>query len=1466
MSKMKTKTIFSNLLQHSEKTAVVANGVDLTYAQLSDKAVTMSQNLVKLGVMRGDVIALYSDRSVNTVIGMLAIMMAGASYTVIEITEKKIECVNHTKEVSPDYVLTETLDSELFVDHFNIFTYQQLLEVTDEKIELPDLHTNDIAYVLYTSGSTGKPKGVKISYGNIQHYTTSIAAVTDITSSLNYGHLSTLAADLGNTSLFLSLHTGGCLHLIDQYTRKDPKKLIDYFRQSNIDFVKITPSHWSAIFQSYSGNINEFPRLTHLVFGGEPLLKTVVEKALAANVANHIFNHYGPTEATVGVSALKIHDANHIKNIITDVIPIGAPLGQTYFAVDTGNNCFKSKSAKGELFIGGPSVSMGYRGLPEENEKRFVNIKAENGQIIRCYRSGDYVELDEYGVASFIGRIDRQVKISGYRVELESIENIMRENLPIEGASVAYFEYKNKKWLVAAITSPTQEIDNVKENLQNVLPSHMVPQRTYRLDSFPRNENGKTNVKAIKKILEEKLKHELEGENATDSKAIINLHYQGLALKIYHGIRPIFHKYVSKSNCGINDNFFDLGGNSLDSVQLVADLQYKGYEISAYSFNDTPTIDGIISTVVKNRTLQVSAENKVERVNTNVFAAAQDFFFKENLKTPNVYNQSILFKIEESVDYQYLTTAVTLLCDQHELLRTSFVKSVNDEVIAQPIKTDITSILTRELLPVDCDIAGIVKTQSDLIQRSISLESGDVFKVHLFDSKEGDSYLLLVAHHISVDIISWRIVTSELTQIYCDLKDGVDITSSPVRNNFWDWVDHLKAQIPKIKSDTNASASLPIEKSCISNQIEHTEGSSETFWFAYTPEQSIELESVSAAKNIPLHTLFLGALAHEYGKLDNQNKVSIDVESHGRVSFDPNIDISRVVGWHTSTFSLDIEVDEFVFDKTLLNTKNKFDDVADLGVAESWTVHQHDDVKALYKSPICFNFLGDTDFPHDDRIKMVPSTLDVGKCRGADNDRFHNIKVSIQKMHGQYVIDMSYPNNCEKAQKLHISNLVHNYRASINSLFLGQTNILEPLIDKGTSTGSIHYCPKELIQGNSTDISRSYKTILLTGATGFIGVHCLKELLQTTSAELVCFVRANQGKAAEQRLYENWCWYFSKEAWQEYRNRIVILDSDLTKHNFGLVEEQYEGLKNVVDVIYHLAADTRLIGSTQDFYNTNISPLMRLLSFSKLGRIKDLHYMSTLAICGVNKDEVKFRESSLNIGQEFQNGYEKTKYQAEEIINQHVLDGYPAFIYRTGNVSGNSVSGKFQRNSTANRLIQFLNASTKLGVLPLNIDEQVNLSPVDIVTFFVVKLSLDHNQKPGVFHVDTPHYLSMRDLYLSLEKNGFQFNHSPRKNFSELFQGFDGTADADLALGKFWSSRTPRNVVYDHSKTLRKLEKLDCKFEVPTALWIDKFVQHLIATNAVNKSNPDLLHLGQFTRNRIFTYPNNPAVALKKTA
>jgi thioester reductase-like protein len=230
--------------------------------------------------------------------------------------------------------------------------------------------------------------------------------------------------------------------------------------------------------------------------------------------------------------------------------------------------------------------------------------------------------------------------------------------------------------------------------------------------------------------------------------------------------------------------------------------------------------------------------------------------------------------------------------------------------------------------------------------------------------------------------------------------------------------------------------------------------------------------------------------------------------------------------------------------------------------------------------------------------------------------------------------------------------------------------------------------------------------------------------------------------------------------------------------------------------------------------------------------------MSTLAVCGINTEDktVRFSEDCLDIGQEFQNSYEKTKFMSEKILNKQVLEGANIYIYRTGNVSGHSKTSQFQRNATANRLIQFVNACIKLGALPMTFDERIKLSPVDIVAEAVVLLSLDPTQLPGVYHVDTPHDFSILKIFKILKQLGFDFKKTKFKNFGELFNHYDCSSSSDLALGKIWATRKPRNVIFDNTKTLRTINNYGLDFFIPTEQWISSFVKNLVETGDLYKS------------------------------
>jgi amino acid adenylation domain-containing protein/thioester reductase-like protein len=1402
-----------------ERLAVVAGKQRITYGEL-DAQVSALVRLLRDQDADRELIGIHLARSSEAIVALLAIWGVGAAYTVVEPTTPVAEGVNRLAASGVSLVLT----SQEYQDELDRRGVRGL-DVRGQSrwcpaVPLTRVRDADTAYVLYTSGSTGAPKGVMISHGNIRHYTESLLSRLQITEPLHYAHVTTLAADLGNTCLFLALRTGGTLHLVDDMTRRDPSGLMRYLTDERIDVLKTTPSHWRAVFQSRDRDVASGVDLRFLILGGELLPVSLARQTLGSGVTRRLVNHYGPTETTVGVAAHILGAESDLDDLGDAMsVPIGTALGATRLFVQTQDADFKERDATGELYVAGPSLGLGYRGDAEATATAFTNdLDAVMSGVGRAYRTGDIVRADSRGILEFLGRGDRQVKISGYRVELGHVETGLR-HLPGVGDAMAFHRPDRRPVLVAAVATTDRLPDELRRDLREVLPSYLIPDQIETFDAFPCTSNGKTDKDALCQAIEERLARQA-------SRAGVST---GAFDSVLTDVHAAWRQALGHGGFGIDEDFTAVGGSSIDAIHAIAILQSGGYEVSAADFTAQPTVAALASRLRERGTADTAppVSATVQLASPTALSPAQRWFFRQRFPEANQWNQALLLDVDSGVSTDELAAAVSDVVGMHPMLRTAFRDGpggVRREVVVAH------GMFTCSVLPDEDEVAvQHIRDIATARQKEISFTTGRVFKAHLFRN-DTRAHLLLICHHLCIDAVSWRIVVTDLSRRYSERLRGLEIAASPVAVDFGTWATKLQEHADELRRDLRHWDDLargPAVRTWPDGG--NREGNARAVWFGLSRQETDALTRAAAERaGVAPHTMLLAAFAQSMSSLLGTEDVIVDVESHGRVPLDDTLDVSRVVGWFTSTFPIRIGV---VHHDLAANSKAvaaALADVPHLGIGYAL----HDQAR---RADVCFNYLASFPLPYDDDLRPSMSRYSVGPVRGADNDRGYELKLTARIHDGQLIADLSFAprlHDPELALAVCRATRTHLLKAIDMSSRAGKF-----IVEHESSTGMLFQVPRGLHDESPARPTREYSDVLLTGATGFIGAHMLHLLLTRTTARVWCLVRERDGRSAVDRLREAYAWYLPGERLDRYAERLTVLGADLSEPDFGLPGETYGQLSRTVDAIYHLAGDPRLFGERDFFERHNTRAVRGLARFAMRGRPKDLHHVSTLAVCGSGPESdgvVVFSESDLNIGQRFLNEYERSKYEAERVIHEFVTQGGTGFIYRIGNVTGHSVSGRFQRNGGDSWLVQLLQACVLIGRVPRTDEETLPLSPVDIVTESILAISRCARLVGGTFHVETHHTVSYQEIFAAARDAGCVLEDDEAQSFAALMGRYLDEGDERISLAHFWASRPGRNVRFDHSRTQRTLAGLGVQFPSLDRAWLTRYFRGLVRQGAIS--------------------------------
>lgn len=538
--------------KNADKVAVVCDEQELTYKELNEKSNQLAHYLISQGVKDNALIGVCLERSLDMLIATLGILKAGACYIPLdpEYPQDRIQ-----------YML-ENSAATLVVTQSSVLSRMQLPDITkpvqvdidkdlissqpvnNPKVEISE---DDLAYIIYTSGSTGKPKGVMVPHSAAGNFLLSMAEKPGLSSKDTLLAVTTLSFDIAVLELYLPLSKGATVVIATTEEAIDGDDLIDLIDEYDVSVMQATPATWRMLLAcKWQGDSS-----LKVLCGGEALPKDLLVDLLP--LVGEVWNMYGPTETTVWSSCYKITNANA-------PILIGKPISNTQFFVLDEYLRPVPVGVPGELYIGGDGVTKGYLNRDDLTEERYITSPFSScaGKL---YRTGDAVKFHQSGDLEYSQRIDNQVKVRGFRIELGEIEIVLAQQDSIKQAVVVVIEARaGDPRLVAYIVvanGVTITPTSIRDLIKNDLPDYMLPQHFVELDEMPLTPNGKIDKKALPDAF--------KSNSAEDEEKPLPETYAAKQLaKIWAEVLDI-----AVDNIGLYDNFFDIGGHSLLSMQVI---------------------------------------------------------------------------------------------------------------------------------------------------------------------------------------------------------------------------------------------------------------------------------------------------------------------------------------------------------------------------------------------------------------------------------------------------------------------------------------------------------------------------------------------------------------------------------------------------------------------------------------------------------------------------------------------------------------------------------------------------------------------------------------------------------------------------------------------------------------------------------------------------------------------------------
>ena len=729
--------------------AVIDEREQLTYAELTGRASAVARALAERGIARGSRVAIALPRSAEWVVAMWGVLECGAAFVPLDESTPAARARELLADSGASALIsTAAWATRLGSSQLPLVSVADALSAPARRVQPVAGAASDAAYLIYTSGSTGKPKAVVVEHRAIALYAASVLDALALRGPLRFGWLSTVAADLGYTQLFAALLGGGCLCVVSQEAAFDPLLLARTLASHAVDVLKLTPSHLRGLLAA-EPSAALLPRRT-LIFGGEALDAELVQRVRQLAPALSIYNHYGPTEAAVGAVYWPV--PAHVEQLAPATrLPLGRPLpGRQLYVLDAaGQPC--PEGVVGELYIGGDALAREYLGRPELTAERFLDAAAHGGR--RMYRTGDRVRWLLDGSLAFLGRVDRQVKIRGFRVELGEVEAEIARVCPhVREVVVRAIEQAAGGLALHAfvVADTALSVEKLRDDLAQRLPEALVPSSIVTLDAMPLTPNGK--IDQARLVPAERPARRVElAQPATPLQAALAEIWQGVLR-----VEPV----------GVHDSFFQLGGDSILSLQIVARARQQGIVFTPQQLLSSKTIAALCEALGETREPAASETEPGSGLESIApLLPAQ----RARLGAALAPGYRLL-RAGESLDPTQLERALAVLAAGHVALRLGWTGLDGSPLeAAQGIsstpayRVELGRFELRELAELPAQAARLLGDPRAPHAPTLVAALGHF---------AGSAVLLLVAHPLCLDDASWPTVLRDLSYVLLELADG----------------------------------------------------------------------------------------------------------------------------------------------------------------------------------------------------------------------------------------------------------------------------------------------------------------------------------------------------------------------------------------------------------------------------------------------------------------------------------------------------------------------------------------------------------------------------------------------------------------------------------------------------------------------------------------------------------------------